>query len=81
MTGFDTVVKGFAPKILQSKTTTEYMVRVLAYSREKNRISSDMSTYWSNLVKLQSADEPLNEKLLNDLVNIHSELISTSDTL
>lgn len=79
--GFDTVVSGLKPKIFQSKTTDEFIKRTLTYSREKNRISTDISNYWGNLVKLKSGDEPLNAKLLNDLVSVHLDLLTTIEAL
>ena len=81
MTGFDTVVQGLKPKIFQSKTTDEFLVRTLSYSREKNRVATDVGCFWGALVLLKSADEPLNDKLLNDLVNIHTELLTTIEAL
>lgn len=81
VTGFDTVVQGLKPKIFQSKTTDEFLVRTLSYSREKNRVATDVGWFWWALVKLKSADEPLNDKLLNDLVNIHTELLTTIEAL
>lgn len=81
VTGFDTVVQGFVPKIMKSQTTTEYLTRVLNYSRERARLSDEMAKYWIKLEKLKSGDEALNEKLLNDLVNIHTNLITTNKAL
>ncbi len=40
-----------------------------------------MAKYWTKLEKLKSGDEALNEKLINDLVNIHIELITTNKSL
>ena len=79
--GFDTISQPLVALIATAKTTDEYIARQVTYARENTRISADMGNYWSNLVKLKSADEPLNEKLLNDLVNIHTELIVTSEAL
>ena len=81
VTGFDTVVQGFVPKIMKSQTTTEYLTRVLNYSRERARLSDEMAKYWLKLERLKSGDEALNEKLLNDLVNIHTNLITTNKAL
>ena len=81
VTGFDTVTKPIANTIMKSTTTGEFLKRTLTYARENKRLSSDIKVYWTNLVKLKSADEPLNDKLLNDLVDIHTQLVTTSNAL
>jgi type II secretory pathway pseudopilin PulG len=81
VTGLETITQGLKPKIFQSKTTDEFLVRTLTYSREKNQVSTYVGWFWGALVKLKSADEPLNDKILNDLVNIHLELLTTIEAL
>jgi hypothetical protein len=66
---------------MKSTTTGEFLKRTLTYARENKRLSSDIKVYWTNLEKLKSADEPLNDKLLNDLVDIHTQLVTTSNAL